>query len=618
MPFTQHLKRLCVSAMLLAMAACQPSGDDKASKPVRGDASGVSNALTPESAIAWARDVSKEARGIGHELGQLSWVQANFITEDTSALVALSRQRLQVKQLEWARGAARFDDLDLDYDTARKLRFMKQGFVLPPPADPAANVEMAQLATQIPAQYSSYNYCRADGECLDFEQMNQIMASSRDPQELLEIWTGWRGVSVGYRDDYARLMALANVGARELGFTDTGALWRIGYDMPPEDFAAELDRLIGQMRPLYEALHCHVRAKLNEHYGDEVVPASGPIPAHLTGNMWAQSWGNLFPLMGLRQAEQAFDITQIIEQRGMSEVNMARTAENFFISLGFDPLPQTFWQRSLFTRPQDRDVDCYASAWHIDNDEDVRLKMCVQRTEEDFSTLHHELGHNYYQLAYRHLDFAYHNGANDGFHEAIGDTLALSVGPRYLQQIGFIDEIPERQDDVALLMKSALDKVAILPWAYLVDQWRWRVFSGDIGPEEYNASWWELRERYQGIGPPVARGEQFFDAGAKYHVPSNVPYTRYFLAAVLQFQFHRELCESAGHQGPLNRCSIYGSKAAGEKMRGMLQLGASRPWQEALEVMTGSRQMDATAMLGYYAPLQAWLDEQNAGRSCGW
>jgi peptidyl-dipeptidase A len=415
------------------------------------------------------------------------------------------------------------------------------------------------------------------------------------------------------RDDYARMVDLANEGARELGYPDVGAMWRSKYDMDPDAFATELERLWGQVAPLYEALHCHVRARLADTYGGEVVPAGEPIPAHLLGNMWSQSWGNVFELVAPEQAAPAYDLTEILLREEIDPIEMVRYGERFFSSLGFDPLPETFWERSLFVKPADREVVCHASAWDVDQVEDLRIKMCIQQNAEDFQTIHHELGHNYYQRAYNQLPLLYRGSANDGFHEAVGDTIALSVTPPYLVEIGLLEEEPPAEQDIALLMRDALDKVAFLPFGLLVDQWRWQVFSGEVPASDYNQAWWRLRERYQGIQPPVDRSEASFDPGAKYHIPGNTPYTRYFLAHVLQFQFHRALCDTAGYEGPLNRCTIYGSQAAGEKLEEMLAMGQSRPWPDALEAVAGTRQMDAGALIDYFAPLKTWLDEQNRG-----
>jgi peptidyl-dipeptidase A len=344
------------------------------------------------------------------------------------------------------------------------------------------------------------------------------------------------------------------------------------------------------------------------------------IPAHLLGNMWAQEWGNIYPLVAPPEQDPGYDLSELLKAKNVDELGMVRYGESFFKSLGYEALPQTFWERSLFKKPEDRDVVCHASAWDLDGQKDVRLKMCIQVRGEDFITVHHELGHNYYQMAYRHQPYLFQGGANDGFHEAIGDAIALSVTPEYLQKVGLLNSQPAQDGDVGFLMKQALDKVAFLPFGLLIDQWRWKVFSGEISPADYNKTWWEMRNKYQGVSAPVERTEADFDAGAKYHVPANVPYTRYFLARVLQFQFHRAMCQAAGYSGPLHRCSVYDNKAAGAKLMKMLQMGQSRPWPEALEALTGERQMDATAMLDYFAPLKKWLDEENKknGVKEGW
>jgi peptidyl-dipeptidase A len=420
------------------------------------------------------------------------------------------------------------------------------------------------------------------------------------------------------RKEFSRFVELSNKGARELGFVETGAMWRAKYDMPPDAFAKELDRLWNQVRPLYESLHAYVRNKLRQKYGESIVPAKGPIPAHLLGNVWAQDWSNIYELAAPPNADPGYDLTAILKQRKAGHIEMVKYGENFFTSLGFEPLPKTFWERSLFVKPRDREVVCHASAWDIDAVDDLRIKMCIEPTAEDFITIHHELGHNIYQRAYNTKSYLFRDSANDGFHEAIGDTIALSITPEYLMKLDFIQKAPPASADIGILLNRALEKVSFLPFGLLIDQWRWKVFSGEINPERYNPTWWELRRKYQGVDGPVARTEKHFDPGAKYHVPANVPYTRYFLAHILQFQFHRALAQTAGCKGPLYQCSIYGNKEAGAKLKAMLEMGVSRPWPEALYALTGQKEMDATAMLDYFAPLKKWLDEQNRGVPVGW
>jgi peptidyl-dipeptidase A len=593
-------------AAALAAAAClPPAGEDQVPATAAG-------------AEAFAADVNSTLLDRAIALSKAQWVQATYITGDTEQLAAEAFDAYLGDAMAYARATTRFDGLELPESVERQLNILKTGMVLPAPEDPEERSELAQIRFSMESTYGKGQYCAEPGECQALGELSKTMTSSRDPEKLLDIWTGWRTISPPIRESYERFAELGNKGARELGFSDLGSLWRSNYDMPPDDFRAELDRLWEQVRPLYEPLHCLVRSKLNETYGDAVAPASGPIPAHLLGNMWAQTWSNIYPLIAPPDADPGFDVTQLLIENDIDELEMVRYGERFFTSLGFEELPETFWQRSLFTKPADRDVVCHASAWDIDQVDDIRIKMCIERTGEDFSTIHHELGHNFYQRAYSTLPFLFRDSANDGFHEGVGDTISLSVTPDYLVKVGLLDEAPDAAADLGVLLRMALDKVAFLPFGLLVDQWRWGVFSGEIPPDEYNAAWWRLREKYQGIVAPVERSEADFDPGAKYHVPANFPYTRYFLAHILQFQFHRSLCEVAGVEGPLHRCSIYGNKDAGERLIKMLEMGASRPWPEALEAITGQREMDATAIVDYFAPLQAWLEEQTEDLSCGW
>jgi peptidyl-dipeptidase A len=554
------------------------------------------------------------------EAERAAWVQENFITEDTERIAAEAARKKIATTVELAQASTRFDSLELPNALSRKIRMLKTSLALVGPPDPAQQAELSAIATSLSSIYGKGRYCPEgdDAECLDLGQLSRIIGSSRDPAELLEAWRGWRTVSPPMREKYRRFSQLGNAGAQALGFADLGNLWRSGYDMPPDEFAAEVERLWGQVRPLYDALHCHVRARLADFYGEQRVPPGEPIPAHLLGNMWAQDWTKIYDLVGPAANDPGFDLAELLAASDVDAMEMVRFGERFFTSLGFEPLPETFWQRSLFTQPADRDVVCHASAWDIDWVDDLRIKMCIEVSADDFITVHHELGHNFYQRAYGDLDPLYRNSANDGFHEGIGDTIALSITPEYLTRVDLLDRDPGSAGDLGLLMRTALDKIAFLPFGFLVDQWRWKVFSGEIPPEEYNAGWWELRERYQGVAAPVARSETDFDPGAKYHIPSNTPYTRYFLAYILEFQFHRALCEIAGYEGPLHRCSIYANEAAGQRLIEMLRMGASRPWPEALEALTGQREMDATAILDYFEPLIVWLDEQNEGRTCGW
>ena len=632
------------SALLLATAAsaaCQPQAP-QAVTPVPVVVADTSVTSPPAPTVADAERYMQEAEArltaLGIKANQAGWVAANFITEDTEALSADANREYAVAVQQLATGARRFEGIQLPVELGRKFMLLKLSLAAPPPGNPAEAAELTRITSGLEADYGKGTYCRpakragravappatgkaSDQECLQITELSKILAESRDPAEMLDVWQGWHRIAPPMKDRYARFVELSNKGAQGLGFADAGAMWRSGYDMPPDEFSTEVERLWQQVRPLYLSLHAYVRTRLGKQYGTDLVPPDGMIPAHLLGNMWAQEWGNIYPVVapsGSRGASAGYDITDLLKKEGVDQTEMVEYAERFFTSLGLPELPETFWERSLIVKPRDREVVCHASAWHMDYEDDVRIKMCTTVTGEDFVTVHHELGHVFYYTAYEDQPILFQNGANDGFHEAIGDAVALSITPDYLRTVGLLDRVPPASADTALLLRQALDKVAFLPFGLLIDQWRWKVFSGEIKPADYNTAWWEMRNRYQGISAPLARAATDFDPGAKYHVPANTPYTRYFLARLLQFQFYRSLCREAGYTGPLHRCSFYGSKEAGQKLEAMLALGQSRPWPEVLYAMTGERQIDANAMVEYFAPLSAWLDRQNAGVTLGW
>jgi peptidyl-dipeptidase A len=630
----RHPVRLSILlAVVVALAAAWPPGSaagqfgqpgkpmpaekaENSAKPVKPARAGGKPAAG--DAKAFLDEAEGKLLALATEASRAGWVQSTYITDDTEILSAAANERVIAASVVYAKKVARFEGASLPPASARKILLLKNSLTLAAPADPKESEELTRIVASLEGTYGKGKYCPPGKDaCLDLEDISKILATSRDPKQIEEVWRGWHTISVPMRKDFARYVELANKGARELGFADTGAMWRSKYDMSAADFAKELDRLWDQVRPLYVSLHAYVRAKLKEKYGD-AVPANGPIPAHLLGNMWAQDWSNVYPLVAPKDSDPGYDLTAILKQRKTEPLQMVRYGEGFFTSLGFDPLPKSFWERSLFTKPRDREVVCHASAWDVDNINDLRIKMCIDTTAEDFSTIHHELGHNFYQRAYNTQPYLFRDSANDGFHEAIGDTIALSITPEYLVKLGFIDKAPDASKDIGLLLSRALEKLSFLPFGLLIDQWRWKVFSGEVTPENYNRTWWELRLKYQGVAPPGSRSETDFDPGAKYHVAANVPYTRYFLADILQFQFHRALSRVTGCQSPLHRCSIYGSKPAGERLAKMLAMGQSRPWPDALAELTGQREMDATAIRDYFAPLQKWLDEQNKGKPVGW
>ena len=568
-------------------------------------------------------NVELENKKDGPIIYSASWISSNFITHDSQKVIADYGTKYTLKSLERSRQAAGFDHLNTSKENRRMLNILKSSFVMPPPLDGILASELSEITTSLEAMYGSGEHCFDDGACYDLEAFETIIDNSRDPKELLKAWSGWHEISKPMKPMYMRMVEIGNQGASDLGYQNLSDLWFSKYDMPADEFLAETDRVWEEVKPLYDALHCHVRAKLNDHYGDDIVSKSDPLPVHMLGNMWGQSWSNIYDLVYPKQKElSSVNLTEIIEERKLTEIDMVEYAEDFFISIGFEALPDTFWERSLFVKPEDRSVVCHASAWNLDPaNNDLRIKMCIEKNEEDFITIHHELGHIFYYQAYNHLPTLFQGGANDGFHEAFGDLLTLSITPEYLKKINFInqDEADRAEKDfIGLLMKQALEGVVIIPWALMLDKWRAGIFEGDITEENLNESWWEMRKYYQGIAPPSKRSEEYFDAGAKYHIPGNTPYTRYYLARIMQYQFHEALCEASGYEGYLHECSVYGNKDAGEKIISTMALGQSLPWQDAFEKITDSRKLSGESILSYYAPLKKWLDEQNEFRTCGW
>jgi peptidyl-dipeptidase A len=570
---------------------------------------------TVAEAERFLADADARLYKLNTEGARAGWVGSNFITDDTEAIASFFSERQLNAAGEIAIAARRYNGLKLKPESARKLKLLQQTLVF---ADPKERESYATLQAALNGAYGKAKYCppKADGstaDCMALGDMEKVLANSRDEAKLKEMWLGWHAQSPSYKQKYTEYVALSNKGAKQMGFADTGAMWRSQYDMPPEAFSAEMERLWQQVKPLYDSLHTYTRYKLRQTYGPDVVPLTGPIPSHLFGNMWSQNWNNLYPILKPATGASSFDLTKVLEQRKTDAKQMTQYAERFYTSLGMEQLPASFWERSLLTKPRDRDVVCHASAWTIDEKKDVRIKMCITPTAEDFTVIHHELGHIYYDLAYsKQPSFLFHGGANDGFHEAIGDTIALSITPDYLKKVGLMNEDPPKDAEIGELLQRALSKVAILPFAYSVDKWRWDVYAGKTKPADYDKTWWQLREQYMGMKRPAAIDSAGFDAGAKYHVAADVPYARYFLADMLQFQFHRALCREVGYTGPLHACSVYGNPKAGAKLQAMLEMGASKEWPEALKAISGEDKIDGGALLDYFAPLKTWLDQQNA------
>ena len=638
------LLALAIGAGLVTLAACKK--DEPAT-----DSAATPAAPKGETADQFIARVNDEFKKMYPEMTAAQWLSSTYINDDSQLLAAKGNERYLTQLNSWIEQAKKFEGQQMSPETARAIQLLKLATAMPAPKDPAKLAELTQIATRMEGTYGAGTYCTGEGDakkCRQLGELEDVLRSSRDYDAQLDAWQGWHTIAQPMRKDYTRFVELVNEGSKEMGFADTGEMWRSGYDMTPAEIAAETDRLWGQVKPLYEQLHCYTRTKLQATYGVEKGQVNGMLPAHLMGNMWQQDWGNLWDMLEPYKGAGSLDITGALEKQYQADYQaalakagpgpstdklfqaereaqlqvakqMTERAQDFYTSLGMPKLPESYWTKTQFIKPMDRDVVCHASAWDMNMSGDVRTKMCIKPNEEDFTTIYHELGHVYYYLAYNKLPPLFQTGAHDGFHEAIGDTMVLAMTPDYLKSIGMVGE--QQQSNEALInaqMRMALAKVSFMPFGLMIDRWRWGVFDGSIKPADYNKAWWELKAKYQGVAPATARGEDFFDPGAKYHVPGNTPYTRYFLSHVLQFQFYKGLCDAAGYKGPLYNCSFYGNKAAGQKFWAMLEKGASQPWQATLKELTGGEKMDAGAVLEYFAPLQDWLKQQNEGQTCGW
>ena len=611
-------------AALVSCTPDKPPPKTGKTQPADAPATAQDPKVDAGAAEAFVKKTDEELRKLWTKSAEAEWAKVTNITDETEAAAAATTAEVMAYETKAIKEARQFKGYKGDEAVARQLKLLGLTSTLPAPDDDAKRKELAAISSKLEGMYGKGKHCDDKGKCRDLGALSKVLveearATSGSADKQREAWEAWRTVSPAMKQDYTRFVELGNEGAKDIGFGDMGELWRSRYDMTPMAFSQEANRLWAQVKPLYDALHCHVRAKLSERYGADTVAPDGLIPAHLTGNMWSQEWANLYPMLEPYPGEASIDVTEALKKAKYDEKAMVKRGEAFFMSLGMNALPDTFWERSMFTKPPDREVVCHASAWDVGMNNDLRIKMCIKIDHEDLVTIHHELGHNYYYNNYYTLPVLFQSGAHDGFHEAIGDAIALSITPKYLKEVGLLTQVSDNDKGVVnKQMQDALSKIAFLPFGKLIDQWRWDVFAGTVKPDGYNAHWWKLRKQMQGIGAPGERGEEHFDPGAKYHIPGNTPYVRYFLAHIVQFQFHKAMCDAAGHEGPLHECSIFGSKEAGAKLKAMLALGASKPWPVAMEALTGQREMDGSALIEYFGPLKGYLDEQNKDRKCGW
>ncbi|NXE25143.1 ACE enzyme, partial [Ardeotis kori] len=571
---------------------------------------------TEQGAALYASAYSSTAELVLFESVSASWDYYTNLTDENAALqVEASLEEQNFTELWGKKAKELYGNIWSNFSDPQLRKIISSIQTLGPSNLPLEKREQYNtILSDMDKIYSTAKVCLPNGTCWELEpDISDIMATSRSYKKLLYAWEGWHNAAGNpLRAKYEEFVKLSNEAYQMDGFEDTGSYWRSWYDST--SFEKDLEGLYNQLEPLYLNLHAFVRRKLYDRYGPKYINLKGPIPAHLLGNMWAQQWNNIYDLMVPYPEKPNLDVTSTMVQQGWNATHMFRVSEEFFTSLGLLEMPPEFWEKSMLEKPADgREVVCHASAWDFYNRKDFRIKQCTTVTMEQLFTVHHEMGHVQYFLQYMDQPISFRDGANPGFHEAIGDVMSLSVStPSHLKKIGLLSSATEdTESNINYLLKMALEKIAFLPFGYLIDQWRWNVFSGSTPPNRYNYDWWYLRTKYQGICAPVSRNESNFDPGAKYHIPGNTPYIRYFASFILQFQFHKALCQAANHSGPLHTCDIYMSKEAGAKLREVLKAGSSKSWQEILFNLTGTEKMDAGPLLEYFSPVTEWLQEQN-------
>ena len=594
-----------VAAALLSLCFASP-----AVAHLSSDAEALAFLTRAEQEIAQADEANQRAR----------WVNQTYLTEDTTWLSARANESFTALQMRLSREAAAFKGPKLAPTTLRRLSLLTLAIRSPSPPDAGEGREWADVQAGLVSDYNRHYVADGERRLGSYGEVRRAMETTDDPAALQQLWVKWHAVGQGLEPAYQRFVELSRVGAKSLGFADVGEIWRAAYDMPPDAMAGDVERLWADIKPLYVQLHCYTRAKLAAAYGTGVQPSDGPIRIELTRNPMGMYWVGAYDRIATDFPAPSYDLDTILESRRPTGRAMAEYADRFWTSMGLPAMPASFWAQSMFDKPRDREVVCPGSVSIVHGPDDVRLKMCAGANAVDFTTVHHEVGHAVYALAYRDQPYLFRASANDAFHEAVADLGALSITPSYLQRIGLIDssQAPGSDQDLGLLMRMALQRVTFMPFSVIVDKWRWKVFSGQIPPERYDGAWWDLVARYQGLSPMETRREGSFDIASLPHVTSNVSYIRYFYAYLLEFQLFKAACDSAGWKGPLHRCTLYGDQLAGSHLKTMLAMGASRPWQDALAVGAGTAQVSADGMLAYFRPLREFLERENAGRQCGW
>ncbi|KAM6291936.1 angiotensin-converting enzyme 2 [Porphyrio hochstetteri] len=597
---------------------------------------GLSVVVTPQGVTQEAQrfleDFNRRVEDISYESSIASWNYNTNITEENANKMNEADSKWSAFYDEASRNASSFPLASIQDDLTR-LQIQSLQDRGSSNLSPEKYERLSTVLSKMSTIYSTGTVCKTTepSECLVLEPgLDIIMANSTDYHERLWAWEGWRA-NVGrmMRPLYEEYVDLKNEIATLNNYSDYGDYWRANYEADyPENYKYSRDQLIKdvektfeQIKPLYQQLHAYVRHRLEQFYGPEFISSTGCLPAHLLGDMWGRFWTNLYPLTVPYPAKPNIDVTSTMVLKKWDAMKIFKAAETFFDSIGLYKMTEGFWNNSMLTEPTDnRKVVCHPTAWDLGKG-DYRIKMCTKVTMDDFLTAHHEMGHIEYDMAYSKQPYLLRGGANEGFHEAVGEIMSLSAAtPQHLKSLDLLEPTfqEDEETEINFLLKQALTIVGTMPFTYMLEKWRWMVFRGEITKEEWTKRWWEMKREIVGVVEPVLHDETYCDPAVLFHVSNDYSFIRYYTRTIYQFQFQEALCKAANHNGPLHTCDITNSTAAGTKLRELLELGRTKPWTQALENVTGEKYMNAAPLLHYFEPLYEWLQGNNSGRYIGW
>ncbi|XP_041066850.1 angiotensin-converting enzyme 2 [Carcharodon carcharias] len=591
---------------------------------------------TPEDeARAFLKKFSEEAVNLVYNSSLASWEYNTNITKENAFKMNLVGDKWTVYYQKASNESSKFNIGEIkDKEIKKQLQMLqdKGSGVLPPNDLKRLN----HIQNEMAAIYGTGTVCYPSepSQCMELEPgLTKLMANSKDYNERLWAWEGWR-VNVGkrLRPLYEGYVELKNKAAKMNGYEDYGDYWRGNYETDDDeeyaysrkDLLRDVKSLFGEIKPLYRELHAYVRAKLGDTFGPEHISSTGCLPAHLLGDMWGRFWGNLYSWSIPYPHQEDIDVTPEMVKQGWNPKEMFQKADAFFQSLGLQAMNDNFWHYSMIEKPTDgRKVVCHPTAWDMGNGADFRIKMCTEVNMENFLTVHHEMGHIQYDMEYANQTYLFRDGANEGFHEGVGEIMSLSAAtPLYLKSLGLLPDsfIEKNETDINFLLKQALTIVGTLPFTLMMEEWRWKMFQGRIPKDQWMKMFWEMKREMVGVVEPLPHDETYCDPAALYHISNDYSFIRYYTRTFYQFQFHEALCRKAKHSGELHKCAITNSTKAGKALRDMLRLGKSQSWTRALQLVTGETKMNAAPLLKYFQPLYDWLKKNNAenGRMIGW